>query len=92
MARAVIREKSFRAIQLTLFPFTALKSACNTCGKFVEDRNSIKCNLCLKKVHLKWNYLNYVDSQYKKFSNKTWRCYNCSKYLFPFTTINNVKL
>ena len=27
-----------------------------------------------------------------KLSNKTWHCYNCSKDLFPFTTINNFKL
>ena len=27
-----------------------------------------------------------------KFSNKTWHCYNCSKDLFPFTTISNFKL
>ena len=67
-------------------------SACNTCGKFVKDRNSIKCNLSLTKVHPKCNYLNYVDSQYIKFSNKTWHCYNCSKDLYPLTTINNFKL
>ena len=67
-------------------------SACNTCGKFVKDRNSIKCNLSLTKVHPNCNYLNYVDSQYIKFSNKTWHCYNCSKDLFPLATINNVKL
>ena len=67
-------------------------SACKACGKSVKDRNSIKCNLCLTKVHLKYNYLNYVDSQYIKFSNKTWHCYNCNKDLFPFTAINNFKL
>ena len=67
-------------------------STCNTCGKSVKDRNSIKCNLCLTKVHLKCNYLNYVDSQFIKFSNKTWHCYNCSKDLFPITRINNFKL
>ena len=67
-------------------------SACTTCGKSVKDRNSIKCNLCLTKVHLKCNYLNYVDSQYIKFSNKTWHCYNCSKDFYPLTTINNFKL
>ena len=67
-------------------------SAYNTCGKSVKDRNSIKFNLCLTKVHLKCNYLNYVDSQYIKFSNKTCHCYNCSKDLFPFTTINKFNL
>ena len=67
-------------------------SACKACGKSVKDRNSIKYNLCLTKVHLKYNYLNYVDSQYIKFSNKTWHCYNCNKDLFPFTAINNFKL
>ena len=66
--------------------------ACSTCGKSDKDRNSIKCNLCLTKVHLKCNYLNYVDSQYIKFSNKTCHCYNCSKDLFPFTTINKCKV
>ena len=67
-------------------------AACNTCRKSAKDINSIKCNLCLTKVHLKCNYLNYADSQYIKFSNKTWHCYNCSKDFFPFTTINNFKL
>ena len=38
------------------------------------------------------DYLNYVDSQHIKFSNKTCHGYNCSKYLFPFTTINKFKL
>ena len=67
-------------------------STCNTCGKSVKDRNSIKCNLCLTKVHLKCNYLNYVDSQYITFSNKTWHCYNCNKDLLPLTmiTLNSI--
>ena len=61
---------------------------CNTCGRSVKDRNSIKCNICLKKVNPKCKYLNYVDFQYIKLSNKTGHCYNCSKDLFPFATIN----
>ena len=65
--------------------------ACSRCEKSVKAGNSIKCNLCLTKVHLNCNYLNYVDSQYIKFSNKTWHCYNCNKDLFPFTVINNFK-
>ena len=52
---------------------------CNTCGKSFKDRNCTKCSLCLTKVHLECSYLNYVDSQYAKFSNKTWHCYNYSK-------------
>ena len=97
MASTVIREKeSFRAIQLRLLAYRSSQimdmSAYNTCEKSVKDRISIKCNLCLRKVHLKCNYLNYVDPQYIKFSNKTWHRYNCNKYLFPFTTINNFKL
>ena len=67
-------------------------SACNTYGKSVKDSNSIKCNLCQIKAHLKVNYLNYVDTQYIKFSNKTWHCYNCSKNLFSFPSINNFKV
>ena len=67
-------------------------SVCKTCGKSVKDRNTIKCNLCLTKLHLKCNYLNYVDCQNIHFSNKTWHCYNCNGDLFPFTTINNFKL
>ena len=67
-------------------------SAYNTCGISVKCRNSKKCNLCLTRVHLKCKYLNYVDSPYIRFSNKTWHCYICSKDLFPFTTINNFKL
>ena len=53
---------------------------------------SIKCNLYLTKVHVRWNYLNYVDSQYIKFSNKTWHCYNCNKDLFLFTAVKSIKL
>ena len=63
-----------------------------TCEKSVKDRNSIKCNLCLAKVHLKWNYLSYVYTQYINFSNITWRCYNFSKDFCSFTTINNFSL
>ena len=62
MARTVIREK----IKLQSHPVNTVgfyssqimeMSACNTCGKSVKERNSIKCNLCLTKVHLKCNYL-----------------------------------
>ena len=63
-------------------------SACNTCEISVKDRNSIIYNLCLTNVHLTCNYLTYVDSQYITFSDKTWHCYNCSKNMFPFATIN----
>ena len=65
MARGVIWEKeSFRAIQVTLLASIALKSW--TCGKSVKDRNSIKYDIYLTKVHLKCNYLNYVDSPIHK--------------------------
>ena len=67
-------------------------SACNTCGKSVKDRNSFKCNLCLTNVHLKCNYVNYVDFQHITFSSKTWHCYNRNQDLFPFTSINNFEL
>ena len=96
MVMAVIREKAIHRHPVNIVGFYNSQimdmSACNNCGKSVKDRTSIKCSLCLTKVHLKCNYLNYVDSQYIKFSNKTWRCYNCSKDLFPFTTINNFEL
>ena len=65
-------------------------SACNTCGKSVKDRNYILCNLCLTKIHLKCNYLNYVDSQYMKLLQL--HCYGCNKDLFPFTRTNNFKI
>ena len=60
-------------------------SACNTFGISGKHRNSIKCNLCLAKANLKRSSLNYVDSQYIKFSNKTWHYYKWNKNLFPFT-------
>ena len=63
-----------------------------TCEKYVKDRISFKYNLRQIKVHFKCNYLKCVGYKYKQFSNKTWHCYNCSKNLFPFTTINNVML
>ena len=75
MARAVIREKeSFRALESW------------TCQLVRHVKNLLKIEtplnvICLTKVHLKCNYLNYDDSLYIKFSNKTWHCYNCSKDL-----------
>ena len=63
--------------------------ACNKCGKSVKDFKFFKCNLCLTKVNLKRNFLNYFDSQCIKFLNKTWHCYICSNDLFSLTTINN---
>ena len=68
------------------------RASCNASGKSGKYRNSVKCDLCQTTVHLKCAYLNYVDSQYIVFSNKTWHCYNCSKKLFPFTTLNNYML
>ena len=62
-----------------------------TCEKSGKDRNAIKCDFSLTEVHLRCNYLNYVDSQYIKFSSKTWDCFNCSK-LIPFHIISNFKL
>ena len=96
MARALIQEKeSFRAIQLTLLAFIALKSW--TCQLVTHLEKMLKIEIplnvfCLTKVHLKCKFLNYVDSQYINFSNKTWYCYNCNKDLLPITTINNFKL
>ena len=72
MARAVIREKDNPVNTVVFYSSQIMDmSACNTCEKSIKDRNSIKCNLCLTKVHIKRNYLNYVDSQCIKFSNKT---------------------
>ena len=97
MAMAVILKKG----KLQSFPVNTVSFyssqimdmlACNTHGKSVKERNSFKRNLCLTKVHLKYNYLNYVDSQYINFSNKIWHCYNSIKYLFSFTTTNNFRL
>ena len=89
MARALIREKeSFRAIQLIQLAFIALKSS--TCQLVTQAETPLNL-ICLTKLHLKCNYLNYDDSQYGTFSNKTWQYYNCNKDLFPFTTINSFK-
>ena len=75
IAMAVKREKAIQRHPVNSVGFYSSQimemSTCNNCGKSVKDRNSIKCSLCLTKVHLKCNYLNYVDSQYIKFSNKT---------------------
>ena len=93
MTRAIIPEKeSFRAIPLTLLAFIALKSW--TCQLVARVESLLQIERVLNvisvtKVHLKCNYLNYVDSQYIKFSNKRWHYYNCSKDLLSFTAINN---
>ena len=41
-----------------------------TWGKSVNYRK-LKCNLYLTKVHLKYNYLNYVDPPLSKFSSQS---------------------
>ena len=59
------------------------------CEKFGKYSNSIKCNHSLTKVLQICNYLNYVDSQFMKFSKKHDITTND---LLPFTTINSFKL
>ena len=44
-------------------------SSCSLCEKSVNDRSSIKSNLCQTISHLKCNDLNYVDDLYLKNSN-----------------------
>ena len=68
-----------------------MTSSCNTCEKSFNKRNSIVCKFCHSKVHLKYNYLNYVESQYLKYSNKEWQCIECCNNLFTFTQKNNYK-
>ena len=75
MARAVIRgKKKLQSLPVKPVGFYGSQimgiSSYNACGTSVDYRNSIKCKLCLTNVHVKWNCLNYVDSQYIKFSNK----------------------
>ena len=46
--------QSYAVNNVSCYSFQIMnKSTCSTCGKSVKDRNSIKCNLCLKKVNLK---------------------------------------
>ena len=69
-----------------------MASICNTFQKSVRDKNSVTYNFCHSKVHLKCNYLNYVDFQYVKYSTKEWWCIKCYSNLFPFTQLYNYKL
>ena len=95
MARAITRKKECHLVNTICFYSSQIMdmSAYITCEKSVKDRNSIKCNLCPAKVHLMYvNYLNLIDFQYIKFSNKIWHCYNCNKDFFSFAKINNFTL
>ena len=42
----------------------------NTNRNSIKDRTSIKWNLCLTNVHLKYGYFNYIDSESITFSKK----------------------
>ena len=95
MARAITRKKECHLVNTICFCSSQIMdmSAYITWEKSVKDRNFIKCNLCLTKVHLMYlNYTNHIDFQYIKFSNKRFHCYNCNKDFFSFATINNFKL
>ena len=65
--------------------------SCNTCEKPAKERNSIICNFSFSKIYLRCNYLNYVDSQYIKYSNTEWWPKKYCNCLFLFY-INNHKL
>ena len=68
-----------------------LKPACSTCNKTVSHRNSIICAQCFKRIHLKYDNLNFVDLQLIKNWNSSWFCLQCSNNIFPFANIINKK-
>ena len=65
---------------------------CNKCKKTVSSRNHIECRACSSVIHLKCNYLNYVDKQLIKNENPLWHCLSCNISLFPFAALNNYEI
>ena len=45
--------------------------------------------MCLSISHLKCNFLTYVDGQMINILNKSWNCFNCTKTLFPFSSLHD---
>ena len=42
-------------------------------------------------VHIKRNYLNYLDYRYLQNSNESWYCIECCSTIFPFNSLLNNK-
>ena len=71
---------------------TITKFPSKLCPKNVIDNdNSILCDLCQTWVHIKCNYLNYIDYKYLQGCNEPWYCLSCTTMLFPFGDLINQK-
>ena len=74
-------------------PDTTTKFPCKLCPKNVSDNdNAVLNDLCQIWVHIKYNYLNYIDYKYLQGFNEPWYCFSCTTMLFPFGKLNNQKI
>ena len=63
---------------------------CSICTKTVDDNeNSIYCDKCNLRVHIKCNNQNFLNYQYLNGNDDLWSCLKCNTELFPFGTLNN---
>ena len=70
---------------------TITKFPCNLCPKNVSDNdNTILCDLFQTLIHIKCNYLNYIDYKYLQGCNEHWCCLSCTTRFFPFGSLNNL--
>ena len=62
------------------------------CSKSVaKNHKAICCDLCHIWVHTKWNKINAARYNMLQNYEKKWFCIECSKDIFPFSSLNGVE-
>ena len=71
----------------------AIKYPCGICSKSVkENQKALQCDICDKWIHLKCNLLNLSTYEKLKHDPNPWFCLNCTKLIFPYHELTNLKL
>ena len=70
-----------------------VKFPCNICNRAVADTHkAVKCDICLKWVHIKCNYISNTEYEWLKSSDSYWYCIKCLNDFTPFSKLNKEEL
>ena len=68
------------------------KFPCKICNKTVAKKHrAVCCDLCDIWVHIKCNKINTATYNMLQNDDTKWFCIECSKTIFPFSSLNNVE-
>ena len=68
------------------------KFPCKMCSKIVaKNHKAICCDLCHMWVHTKCNKINAATYNMLQKDETKWFCIECSKEIFPFSSLNGVE-